>query len=71
VKPTLLLACAMVAGRLAAADAGRRYLALKDNSGLYLGEGMASAEAFGGDGLKALQAAPARSSAPNRRARRT
>jgi hypothetical protein len=54
---------ALLATRSWAADSAKRYLALKDDSGLYVGEGVAELKEFDGDGLKALAAAKERAQA--------
>lgn len=48
---------------LHAADGAKRYLSVKDDSDLYVGEGSAALKDFGGDGFKALAAARERARA--------
>jgi hypothetical protein len=48
---------------LHAADAGKRYLKLKDDSDLFVGEGVVELKEFKDDGLKALEAARERARA--------
>jgi hypothetical protein len=59
----LALGLAALAAPLGAQTSAQRYLALKDDASLYVGEGQAEAEDFGGDGLKALSAARERAHA--------
>lgn len=53
----------LLASALPAADAGKRYLSLKDDSGIFVGEGAVDLKEFKDDSVKALQAARERAQA--------
>jgi hypothetical protein len=59
----LILLLVLLAAPLAAANPAKRYLSLKDDADLFVGEGAADLKEFGGDGLKALEAAKERARA--------
>jgi hypothetical protein len=62
-KKCLILALLVSGSPLWGADTGRHYLKLKDDSDLFLGEGVAELKEFKDDGLKALEAARERARA--------